>query len=126
MHIYGCFCYEMSQSDFEFFVRPDNEAGKLLQTYWVAVQSLMDDITIHEQKGRPQTKRANPNSGTMRWMKVLLNNINPSMREYYKWPILQTHRVWKAQGTIGWIRSGQLAALEEGPGNVADSGEGNE
>lgn len=109
----------MSQPDFEIFTRPDNKAGRVLQAYIVTVQSLMDDITIHEQNGRVKAKRENqPVTSTMRWMKTLLRDIDPSMREYYRWPILQTHRVWMAQGTAMWAR--QLEnSLEEGSGNTA-------
>jgi hypothetical protein len=98
MHMYGCFCWEMTQPDFEIFIRPDNEAAKLLQTHFVSVQSLLDDITIKEQGKRLKEKK---NNGELRWMRTLLRDISDDLRPFYEWPIKQTKMV-RSRGKEYW------------------------
>jgi hypothetical protein len=75
--IYGLFCYHMSHPEFALFVSPTNEAGKLLQSHFAALQIIMTPITLSEAAGGREEQgggsgTTGPGRGTTaRWLKHL-------------------------------------------------------
>ena len=82
--IYGEFSYKMTQEDFESFVDPANDTGRLLQSHFIALQTIMTPISAKEMLGRKP--RSAPN-GTVRWLGPLHQDIKPNLRKYFEWPI---------------------------------------
>jgi len=83
--IYGLFSYFMSHAEFATFVHPTNEAGKLLQSHFAALQLIMTPITLNSQGRRAATS---PGRGTTAiWLTALHKRINPDFRDYYEWPM---------------------------------------
>ncbi|KAH8587693.1 hypothetical protein B0O99DRAFT_641090 [Bisporella sp. PMI_857] len=102
--IYGLFCYHMSHPEFALFVSPTNEAGKLLQSHFAALQIIMTPITLSEAAGGREEQgggsgTTGPGRGTTaRWLKHLHKNIHPEMKMYYEWPIMIEQGV-----ADGWV-----------------------
>ena len=90
--IYALFSYFMSHEEFALFIDPSNEAGKLLQSHFAALQLIMTPFTRRETDGRKvfrknATSPDKTDGTTNRWLVYLHRNINPEMRVYYEWPI---------------------------------------
>ncbi len=82
----------MTQEQFNEFSNPTNNVGKLLQSHFVAVQLLLQPVTVNELAGRePST----PSGGTVRWLGNIHSSIEEGMRGFYEWPISMAEAVRK-------------------------------
>jgi hypothetical protein len=79
--IFSC---RISHVEFLTLIDPSNRVGRLLQSHFVAVQTLMAPITLDERSSRKASQFAN---GMVRWLDVLHADIEPKMRSYFEWPI---------------------------------------
>ena len=102
----------MSHAEFSAFIAPSNEAGKLLQSHFAALQLLMTPITLSKQAGgREQRNETGPGAGTTtKWLANMFvfpsprayisphsqliddigrrhRRIRPEMRIFYEWPL---------------------------------------
>lgn len=86
MKVYGEFSYRMTQEDFQSFISTENNAGKLLQCHFVALQTLLSPVTQKEnQKITPNSRKNDHRSIT--WIDSLHNSLPPHMRLYNEWPL---------------------------------------
>ena len=86
--IYGLFSYSMSHDEFALFIDPSNEAGKLLQSHFAALQIIMTPFTRRETDGRRRAvTRQSTDGTTARWLVALHQDIKSEIRPYYEWPI---------------------------------------
>ena len=87
--IYGLFSYFMSHDEFALFIDRNNEAGKLLQSHFAAVQIIMSPFTHRENSASKKSPAAakNTDGATARWLVALHQRIRPAMRPYYEWPV---------------------------------------
>lgn len=112
--IYGLFSYFMSHEEFALFIDPNNEAGKLLQSHFAALQLIMTPFTRREtigSKRRSATMGQNNDGTTARWLVALHRNIKPEMRPYYEWPIWVENAVAVGKLKLRWDDT-----LSSGPG----------
>jgi len=58
----------MSHSEFVTFVSPSNEAGKLLQSHFAALQLVMTPITLSEQAGGRRNVTGPASGITSKWL----------------------------------------------------------
>jgi hypothetical protein len=86
----------MSHEEFSMFVDPNNEAGKLLQSHFAALQLIMTPITLNlkERGNRDPTG----DGVTARWLTNLHSKIHPDYRKYYEWPLSIERGV--SEGTV--------------------------
>jgi hypothetical protein len=80
----------MSHEEFALFVDPQNEAGKLLQSHFSALQLIMTPFTRRETIGsqrRNASAMQRTDGTTARWLVHLHRHIKPEMKKYYEWPI---------------------------------------
>lgn len=100
--IYALFSYFMSHEEFAFFIDPTNEAGKLLQAHFAALQLIMTPFTRRETIGSQNTRSPQSRDGTTaRWL-VSLHNIKPEMKIYYEWPIWVQQEVQARRLKLHW------------------------
>ena len=103
--IYGLFSYFMSHEEFAMFIDPNNEAGKLLQSHFGALQLIMTPFTRRETAGsrrRNAIMGQNNDGTTARWLVALHRNIKPEMRPYYEWPIWVENAVAARKLKLRW------------------------
>jgi hypothetical protein len=77
----------MSHEEFAAFISPLNEAGKLLQSHFVALQLVMTPFTTRESTGRQNSATLAQKPGsTGGWLVAIHRDIKPEMMMYYEWP----------------------------------------
>jgi hypothetical protein len=102
--IYALFSYTMSHIEFATFVNPNNEAGKLLQSHFAALQLIMTPITQFEKE---RGKRFQIGDGvTSRWLTNLHAKINPDYRKYYEWPLAIENGVYEGRVPLKFEQCG--------------------
>jgi hypothetical protein len=82
--IYALFCYFMTHEEFSKFVDPNNEAGKLLQAHFVALQLVMTPINLQEIQ-RTRSPGGGGDGVTVGWLSNQHTKIHPDYRKYYEW-----------------------------------------
>jgi hypothetical protein len=98
--IYNLFSYVMSHEEFAAFISPFNEAGKLLQSHFVALQLVMTPFTRRESTAKQHSAAPGEVPGsTGQWLVAIHRDIKPEMMKYYEWPRwvhreLEAGRLW--------------------------------
>ena len=77
----------MSHEEFAKFVDPNNEAGKLLQSHFAALQLIMTPITLNLKERGNRDSTTTGDGVTARWLTNLHSKIHPGYRKYYEWPL---------------------------------------
>jgi hypothetical protein len=93
----------MSHDDYALFIDPNNEAGKLLQSHFAALQIIMTPFTRRETVGRRNAATGqSPDGTTARWLVALHRDIKSEMRPYYDWPIWVQNEMAAGRLKMSW------------------------
>lgn len=104
--IYALFSYHMSHEEFAKLVNPENEAGKLLQSHFAALQLIMTPITQSEKERGRKTPTTVGDGVTVRWLTNLHKNSLPEYRKYYEWPLAIEKAVYEGRVPLRFEQSG--------------------
>lgn len=95
----------MSHEEFALYIDPSNEAGKLLQAHFSALQLIMTPFTRREtvaNKRKCATSMYRQDGTTVRWLVSLHRKIKPEMAMYYEWPMWVQKEVEAQRITLCW------------------------
>jgi hypothetical protein len=83
----------LSHADFLTLIDPSNIVGQLILSHLVAVQTMIAPVNQGERALRKTSIFLN---GMVRWLELLLANIDPRMRSYLEWPAkrAESGRAW--------------------------------
>jgi hypothetical protein len=84
------FSYQMSHADFQTLIDASNPVGQLLQSHLIAVQTLMNPVSLDERSDRKALQLV---GGMVRWLGVIHANVEPGMRRYFEWPAKRAEEV---------------------------------
>jgi hypothetical protein len=113
--MYELFSWTMTQPDFEYFVNPSNEACKILQAHFVALQLIMSPVTKNEwaAKERETGIKDDGNGKTVGWLFGIHNHARKDMLKYYRWTMWVQREVLSSRLYNGKISDESLPSLLE-------------
>jgi hypothetical protein len=110
--MYELFSYTMTQAEFAAYCDQSNEACRLLQAHFVALQLLMSPITKNEWVAKEaQTGQKDDGNGkTVLWLVGLHRGVRPDMVRYYRWTLWVQKEVLSGRLYNGAVKDEALMA----------------
>jgi hypothetical protein len=112
--MYELFSYTMTQEEFREYCNPSNEACKILQAHFVALQLIMSPITKNEWATKEnETGQRDGHGKTVMWLVGLHRRAPAHMLRYYQWTLWVQQEVLNGNIYNGRVGEDALEGLEQ-------------